>query len=142
MFVLDSNVVSALRVPGRHPAVEHWAASMPTRDLYTTAFTISEIERGVYAMDRRDPRQGAILRRWFSDGVLVAFADRVLDFNLAAARILASYRVPEHSPYDDALIAATAEAHGMTVVTRNIKHFTPLGVRVIDPWRTQEAPRR
>lgn len=64
----------------------------------------------------------------------MAFADRVLAFNLDAARILASYRVPEHAPLDDALIAATVEAHGMVLVTRNIKHFAPLGVRVIDPW--------
>ncbi|GAA4401902.1 PIN domain-containing protein [Tsukamurella soli] len=56
-------------------------------------------------------------------------------FDLQSARILATYRVPEHASYDDALIAAVAESAGMTVATRNVRHFEPLGVRRLDPWR-------
>lgn len=63
-----------------------------------------------------------------------AFSGRVLPFGLPEARVLATYRVPEHTPLDDALIAATAEASGMTVVTRNIGHFKPLGVATLNPW--------
>jgi predicted nucleic acid-binding protein len=63
-----------------------------------------------------------------------AFAGRVLPFDLSAARILAAYRVPEHAPFDDALIAAVAESGGMTVVSRNSKHFEPLGVPCLNPW--------
>ena len=59
---------------------------------------------------------------------------RVLSFDLAAARRLATYRVPEHAPYDDALIAAVAEANGMVVATRNTRHFEPLGVDHLNPW--------
>lgn len=133
-FVLDTNVVSALRVRGRHPAVERWAASVPVADQFVTALTIAEIERGVVAKERSDAPQGTVLRRWFEQRVLPAFADRVLAFDLPAARILATYPVPEQAPLDVALIAAVAEAAEMAVVTRNVKHFEPLGVRCLNPW--------
>ncbi len=133
-YVLDTNVVSALRVRGRNPQVETWAAAVPVADQFVSAMTMAEIERGVVAKERSDPPQGVILRRWFEDRVLPAFAGRVLPFDLGAARILATYRVPEHAPFDDALIAAVAQAAEMTVVTRNTRHFEPLGVACLDPW--------
>ncbi|RNI21200.1 PIN domain-containing protein [Flexivirga caeni] len=133
-YVLDTNVVSALRVRGRNPQVEAWAASVPIADQFVTATTMAEIERGVVAKERFDRLQGEILRRWFEDHVLPAFADRVLPFDLPASRILATHRVPEHAPLDDALIAAVAQAADMTVVTRNTRHFEPLGVACLSPW--------
>lgn len=133
-YVVDTNVVSALRVRGRNPEVEAWSASVPLVDQFVTALTIAEIERGVVAKERFDTAQGAILRRWFSEHVLPAFSDRILPFDLPSARVLATYRIPEHAPYDDALIAAIAQANNMIVATRNTKHFTPLGVSCINPW--------
>ena len=133
-YVLDTNVVSALRVRGRNPLVETWAASVPVADQFVTATTIAELERGVVAKERSDPAQGEVLRRWFKDRVLPAFAGRVLPFDLPAARILATYRVPEHARLDDALIAAIAQAEEMTVATRNTRHFEPLGVQCLNPW--------
>lgn len=135
-YLWDTNVVSALRVRGRNRAVEAWAASIPLADQFVTATTIAEIERGVIAKERSDARQGMILRRWFDEHVLPTFADRVLPFDLPAARVLAAYRVPERAPLDDALIAAVAQSAGMTLATRNIKHFEPLGVACLNPWRT------
>ena len=90
-YVLDTNVVSALRVRGRNRPVELWAASVPLADQFVTATTVAGIERGVIAKERSDPGQGAVLRRWFDEHVLPAFADRVLPFDLPAARILAGY---------------------------------------------------
>lgn len=133
-YVLDTHVVSALRVRGRNPEVESWAVSVPLADQFVTALTVSEIERGVAGRERTDPAQGEVLRRWFEDRVLPAFAGRVLPFDLDAARVLATYRVPERAPLDDALIAAVAQARGFTVVTRNVRHFEPLGVTCLDPW--------
>lgn len=133
-FVLDTNVVSAIRVRGRNPKVERWTAGVPVNALYVSALTIAEIERGVVAKERTDAAQGETLRRWFEGNLLPAFAGRVLPFDVTAARILATYRVPEHAPLDDALIAATAQAAGMTVVSRNTKHFRPLGVPCVNPW--------
>lgn len=133
-YVLDTNVVSALRVRGRNRSVETWAASVPVADQFVTATTIAELERGVVAKERADRTQGEILRRWFEGRVLPAFDGRVLPFDLAAARILATYRLPEQAPLDDALIAAIAQAEDMTVATRNTRHFEPLGVACLDPW--------
>jgi predicted nucleic acid-binding protein len=134
IFLLDTNVVSALRVRGRNPAVEAWAQTIPLVRQFVAATTISELERGVIAKERTDPPQGLILRQWFEDRVLPAFADRVLAFDLPAARILSTYRIPEHAPLDDALIAAIAQSAGATVASRNTRHFHPLGVPTIDPW--------
>lgn len=107
---------------------------MPVTSLFVAAPTVAEIERGVVAKERSDPPQGRVLRRWFEERVLVAFADRVLPFDLPAARVLARYRAPEHSPLDDALIAAIAQSCDKAVATRNLKHFGPLSVRCLDPW--------
>lgn len=134
-YVLDTNVISALRIRGREPAVAAWAASVPVPDLFVTAMTMAELERGVIAKERSDPEQGEVLRRWFDGHVLAVFAGRVLPFDLAAARILAAYRVPEHAPLDDAVTASIAQAHQAIVVTRNLKYFEPLGVTCVDPWR-------
>jgi len=133
-YLLDTNVVSALRVRGRHPQVEVWAAGISVHDQYISALTAAEIERGVVAKERTDPAQGAVLRRWFEERVLPAFTDRVLPFDLAAARVLATYPDPDQAPLDDALIAAIAQSVAMTLATRNTKHFEPLGVKLVNPW--------
>ena len=86
-YLLDTNVVSALRVRGRNRPVEVWAASVPVGDQFVSAFTVAEIERGVVAKERSDAEQGVVLRRWFDENVLPTFADRVLPFDLSAARI-------------------------------------------------------
>lgn len=116
--------------------------AIPVADQYLAATTMAELERGVVAEERSNPVQGEILRRWVDDRVLPAFADRVLPFDLSAARILATYRVPEHAPLDDALIAAIAEAEAMTVVTRNSRHFEPVGVHCLNPWEPNPAAGR
>jgi hypothetical protein len=141
-YLLDTNVVSALRVRGRNRPVEAWAAAIPVGDQFVTATTIAEIERGVIAKERSDAGQGTVLRRWFDEQVLPTFADRVLPFDLSAARILAAYRVPEHAPFDDALTAAIAQSAELTVATRNTKHFAPLGVRCLNPWDTNPMTTR
>ncbi len=137
-YLLDTNVVSALRVRGREPQVQAWAAPIPVADQFVTALTIAEIERGVVAKERTDPAQGAVLRQWLEEHVLPAFSGRVLPFDLPAARILATYPVPDQAPLDDALIAAIAQSNGMTIATRNTRHFEPLGVSLVNPWSHPE----
>lgn len=137
-YLLDTNVVSALRVRGREPQVQAWAAPIPVVDQFVTALTIAEIERGVVAKERTDPAQGAILRQWLEEHVLPAFAGRVLPFDLPAARILATYPIPDQAPLDDALIAAIAQSTGMTIATRITRHFEPLGVSIVNPWSHPE----
>lgn len=134
-YLLDTNVVSALRVRGRNPEVENWSRSVPANAQFVSVLSISEIERGIAAQERSDVRQGQILRTWFDEMLLPGFAGRILPFDLPAARTLGSFRVPEHAPLDDALIASIAVSQNMTVATRNTEHFEALeGVRLVNPF--------
>jgi toxin FitB len=137
MFVLDTNVISELRkaVSGRaNTNVVAWAESIDPIDLYLSAVTILELEFGVLRMEQRDPRQGAMLRNWLDHQVLPEFAERVLPVDTVVARRCAALHVPDPRSDRDAMIAATALVHGMTVVTRNLSDFEPAGVRLLNPW--------
>ena len=137
MFLLDTNVVSELRKAktGKvHARVAAWATKVPAGSLYLSAITLLELEMGVLQIERRDPTQGAVLRRWFDAHVLPAFAGRVLSVDTAVALQCARLHVPDKLSEHDAMIAATALVHGMTVVTRNVADFEPSGVPVLNPW--------
>ena len=138
MFVLDTNVISELRKAKSGKAdqnVAKWAANLPPSSLFLSAITIMELETGILLVERRDPAHGAVLRSWLDDHVLPAFADRVLPVDVVVAQRCASLHVPDPRSDRDALIAATALVHGMTVVTRNVADFEPTGVRILDPWQ-------
>lgn len=137
MFVLDTNVVSELRKARHGRADSHvvdWADRVDAAMLYISAITVLELETGVLRMERRDERQGAMLRAWLNDQVLVEFKDRVLVIDTAVARRCAGLHVPDPRAERDALIAATALVHGMTVVTRNTTDFAATGVALLNPW--------
>ena len=142
MFVLDTNVVSELRRAKAGKAnknVTAWAAKVPAGGLFLSAITILELEIGVLLVERRDPAQGAILRVWIDSHVLPAFAGRVLAVDTVVAQRCAMLHVPDPRADRDALIAATALVHGMTVVTRNVADFEPTGVPVLNPWNREQA---
>ncbi len=138
MFLLDTNVVSEIRKAksGRaHPSVTAWATQTPAGSMYLSAVTLLELEMGVLQVERRDAPQGAIMRSWLDGHVLPAFAGRVLSIDAAVALQCARLHVPDKLSERDALIAATALVHGMTVVTRNIADFEASGVPLLNPWR-------
>jgi len=97
-YVLDTNVVSALRRPALNRAVSAWSDTVLAERTFITAFTIAEIGRGIAATERTDPKQAAIYRDWFNSEVLGTFANRILPFDFDAALVMATYRVPEHAP--------------------------------------------
>ena len=139
MFVLDTNVVSELRKVrlGKADAgVARWADSVNADALYLSAITVLELETGVLLMERRDPKQGATLRAWLDNAVLPEFAGRVLPIDTAVAQRCARLHVPNPRAERDALIAATAQVHGMTIVTRNTADFEPTGVALLNPWNS------
>lgn len=137
MFVLDTNVVSELRKVRLGKAdgnVAAWAESVDATDLFVSAITIMELELGVLSVERKDATQGAMLRAWLEQQVLPEFAGRTLPVDTAVAQRCARLHVPDKRGERDALIAATALVHGMTVVTRNIADFKPTGVSLFNPW--------
>ncbi|MEZ5836630.1 MAG: type II toxin-antitoxin system VapC family toxin [Geminicoccaceae bacterium] len=137
MFLLDTNVVSELRKveTGRaDPIVVSWAVSQKAAEFFLSALSLMEIEIGVLRMERRDPDQGTRLRKWQEQRVLKEFAGRILPIDRAVALRCARLHVPDPRSERDALIAATALEHGLTVVTRNIRDFEASGVPLLDPW--------
>lgn len=137
MFVLDTNVVSELRKvrPGKADVnVTAWSDTVDASDLFVSAITIMELELGVLSVERKDATQGAVLRSWLEQQVLPEFAGRTLPVDTAVAQRCARLHVPNRRGERDALIAATALVHGMTVVTRNVADFKPTGVSLFNPW--------
>lgn len=137
MFLLDTNVVSELRKAGTGrapPAVVAWAQATEPATLFLPVIAVLEIERGVLMAERRDPAQGAALRAWLEGQVLPAFEGRILLVDAAVARRCAQLHVPDPKSDRDALIAAIALVHSMTVVTRNVADFMATGVRLLDPF--------
>ena len=137
MYVLDTNVLSELRKVrlGKADAnVAAWTESVDAADLFVSAITIMELELGVLATERKDATQGAMLRSWLEQHVLPVFAGRTLPIDTAVAQRCARLHVPDKRGERDAIIAATALVHGMTVVTRNVADFKPPGVTIVNPW--------
>ena len=137
-YLLDTNVVSELRKVGdgkADPNVTAWISAQDSRDLYISAITILELERGILSIQRRDIEQGSRLRAWMDSRVRPEFAERIISIDEAIATRCAHLHIPDRRNEADALIAATAIVHGLTVVTRNIQDFQGTGVVLVDPRR-------
>ena len=137
MYILDTNVVSELRKAAAGKADQNvvtWAKSVPTAQLYLSVISVLELETGVLRVERRDAKQGAVLRSWLETHVWPAFADRILDMDKSVSITCAQLHVPDPRSDRDAIIAATGLVHGMSVVTRNVDDFAPTNVTIINPW--------
>ena len=137
MFVLDTNVVSELRKANAGKAdanVVAWANSVLPASLFLSAISILELEMGILLIERRDQEQAKMLRNWLENQVLPTFEERILVVDTAVARQCARLHVPDPCSERDALIAATALVHGMTVVTRNVDDYKPTGIAILNPW--------
>jgi hypothetical protein len=135
MFLLDTNVISELRRPDKADRnVVAWANAHPAASFFISAISILEIELGALLIARKDTAQGTMLRDWIDNQVLARFEGRVLAIDTAVAQRCARLHVPDPRAERNALIAATALVHGLSVVTRNVADFEPAGVLLINPW--------
>ena len=136
MYLLDTNVISALRQADRNPVVLRWMTPMRAADLWLSVFTVAELEKGIAQV--RDPGDAQKLRDWVN-AILTSFEGRVIAFGTAEARRWGSLVGPLEQqgrtpPVVDSQIAAIALEHGLSVVTRNVKDFERFVVPVINPW--------
>jgi predicted nucleic acid-binding protein len=132
MFLLDTDVLSALRRRERNPQTVRWVQGQRTTDLYISVVTVGEIERGITQQQQRNPIFARDLGLWL-DRVLGWYGDRILPVDVALARRWGQLSATVGHDGADLLIAATALEHGLTVVTRNMRHFEPTGVAVLNP---------
>lgn len=134
MYLLDTAIVFELRAAkaGRTDAgLAAWAAAVPREDMFISALTLLELEEDAARLERKDKAAGAALRAWLGDQVMKAFEGRILPVDAAVARRRA--QLP-YADTRDALLAATALEHGLTLVTRNGAAFKAGRVRTFDPW--------
>jgi len=142
MYLLDTNVISELRKAKSGKANQHvtiWAKNISPSSLFISVISVLELETGVLLVERRDPSQGALLRSWLDSHVLPVFSDRILYVDTAVAQRCAKLHVPDRRSDRDAIIAATALVHGMTVVTRNVSDFDETEVELFNPWESSSV---
>ena len=132
MFLIDTDVLSALRKRERSPSVARWISRQRTADLYLSVASVGEIEQGIVRQERRDPEFAEALAAWL-DSVLALYGERILGVDVSTARRWGRLCADLGHEGVDLLIAATALERGLTVVTRNVQHFKPTAVPVVDP---------
>ncbi|WP_179380707.1 type II toxin-antitoxin system VapC family toxin [Jannaschia marina] len=133
MYLLDTDTLSLLRRRRRFPEVAEWAAARAPETMFVSVVSLAEIETGIHRAQRRDPRFAADLRDWADRLRRVEFRDRILPLDARAATVWGQMAARIGHNENDLMIAAIAQVHGLTVVTRNIRHFEPTGVAVFDP---------
>lgn len=137
MYLLDTNVISELRKPRPHGAVLAWIQAVPEADLRLSAVTLGEIQAGIELTRDQDPAKAAELEAWLEQ---LAAAHNVLPMDGATFRAWARLMHRKSDTlYEDAMIAATASVHKLTVVTRNVADFKQLQVRVLNPFKPLPA---
>ena len=134
MYLLDTNIFSALRKLTTHTAPVHeWAKTIQPDDIFLSVLVIGEIHKGIAAVRRNDPRAAVSLSTWLGRTV-DEHRDRILRVDQRAAELWGPLNVPDPLPVIDSLLAATALVHDLTLVTRNVRDVARTGVKVLNPF--------
>jgi len=133
-YLLDTNVVSELRKRARCNAnVARWHAGIPTGRLFTSVLVVGEIRRGIEKLRAQEPARAAMFEHWLL-ALAQAFGPRLLDIDAPVAEQWARYSSVRTVATVDGLLAATANVHGLTLVTRNTRDVRDLGIAVLNPF--------
>ena len=132
-YLLDTVILSELRKRNRNPEVVRWVQNIRASDLFLSVVSVGEVERGIARQKHNRPEFAASLAEWL-ETVLRHYGDRILTINVAVARRWGQLSAQLGHDSADLLIAATAMEHGLTVVTRNVRHFEQTGVAMINPF--------
>ena len=137
MYLFDTNIISELKKldSGKiHPQVQRWAYSINLMQTKISVVSITEIRTGILSLARKDQAQAASLDNWFTNRLLPAYRTRTLSVDTEVALICAQLHIPAKRPINDAYIAATAIAHNLTPVTRNVRDFQGLPLMLENPF--------
>lgn len=138
MFLLDTNIISELRKKKPHGAVVAWLESVDDAHLFLSAVTLGEIQAGIELTRDQDATKAAEIETWLG---WVAMTCNILPMDAPAFRGWAKrMHHQSNTLYEDAMIAATAQVHGLTVVTRNTADYEALGVKTLNPFAAKDTP--
>lgn len=133
-WLVDTNIISEIRKGARcHPAVAAWWAGVEEHDLFLSVLVLGEIRRGIDALALRDPPRAVTIEAWLAT-LVAGFGPRILGIDARVAERWGRLSAGRTVPVIDALMAATAEVHGLTLVTRNARDVEGLGVGVLNPF--------
>jgi toxin FitB len=134
MYLVDTKVISEVRRQDRcHPKVRQWFATVDTRTIYLSVLVLGEIRAGAESVRERDPARAAELDGWLKQ-VTEKHKRRILDVDYEVARLWGWMKGRFQVPVVDGLLAATAQVHGLVLVTRNVRDVERTGVSYLDPF--------
>jgi predicted nucleic acid-binding protein len=132
-FLIDTNVVSETAKSRPHPVASSWLGRVDPDSVWLSVLTIGELRSGAGRLDRRNPDRAHVIRQWI-EGLEGSYGERILPVSLRVARVWGAISARRTLPVVDALLAATAIAHDLTLVTRNTRDFEDVDVRLLDPF--------